>query len=138
MHLRSSFRSSPLRSAAALLGASLLLAACSGAAGSTAGATGAGTAGHAGSAGSAAESAAPSVDWVQLLSPGPDQSAGPAVNASANPATQPPAAGQPAKPGSTAISTTKAAGLLSQVNHLLDELNGDLSNADAAANNAGE
>ena len=151
MPVRSSLRPSSLRLGVALLGATLAIAACSGAAGGAAGSTGSGTGAAAnpaaGAAGLAASSPAPSVDWVELLSPGPYGSASPDANpasspassqASQPPATEPPAASQPAKPGSTAISTTKAADLLSQVNHLLDELNGDLSNADAAANNPGE
>lgn len=154
MPVRSSLRPSSLRLGVALLGATLAIAACSGAAGfgGASGSAGSGTGASsnpaAGVAGSADPSPEPSVDWVELLSPGPYGSAGSSASpasspasqppASQPPATQPPAASQPAKPGSTAISATKAAGLLSQVNHLLDELNGDLSNADAAANNPGE
>jgi hypothetical protein len=143
MPVRSSLRPSSLRSGVALLAATLAIAACSGAAGSGTGAA----PNPAGVAGPADPPPAASVDWVELLSPGPYGSAGPEASPTGSPtaspagqppATQPPAASQPAKPGSTAISTTKAAGLLSQVNHLLDELNGDLSNADAAANNPGE
>jgi hypothetical protein len=149
MPVRSSLRPSSLRSGVALLAATLAIAACSGATGAGAAGSGTGPAPNpaAGVAGPADPSPAASVDWVELLSPGPYGSPGSEASpagsptaspASEPPATQPPAGSQPAKPGSTAISTTKAAGLLSQVNHLLDELNGDLSNADAAANNPGE
>jgi hypothetical protein len=54
------------------------------------------------------------------------------------PAATPAATPRPTDPTSVAISTTKASSLLSQVDHLLNELNGELSNADAAANNPGE
>jgi hypothetical protein len=140
-----------LRLGSALLGLSLVAAACSGAAGA------AGNTGNAGSAGSgssgstlgsdtsgsgdgAAASAEPTFDLGSLLSPDPGQGGttgtSPAPDQSSAPVAQQPTqqpAGTPPP-----ISTAKASSLLSQVDSLLNNVNGELSNADAAANNPGE
>jgi hypothetical protein len=121
----------------ALLGLAVTVAACSGAGHfTTAGAAIAPGATNPGTG--AAASAAPSVDWVDLLSPEPSPAATPAPSQGSTPPATPAATPRPTDPTSVAISTTKASSLLSQVDHLLNELNGELSNADAAANNPGE
>lgn len=130
-----------LRLGSALLGLTLVAAACSGSAGTTVtGGSGStlGSGSGAGSPGVAAPaSAEPTFDLGSLLRPNPTPDATPASSPSA------PGIGAQTTPrpvGTTppAISTTKASSLLSQVDHLLNEVNSELSNADAAANNPGE
>jgi len=134
-----------LRLGSALLGLTLVAAACSGATGA-AGAAANGSSGstvgsaNGGSGDGAPASAEPTFDLGSLLSPDPGQAGTPAASPVADP-TAPAQVGQPTqKPAGTppAISTAKASSLLSQVDSLLNEVNVDLSNADADANNPGE
>lgn len=142
---------SALRLGSALLGLTLVAAACSGAAGNGANAGNAGTGAGNGSSGStlgsanggsgdgAAASAEPTFDLGSLLSPDPGQDGTPAASP-ANPPI-PTQGGQPTqKPAGTppVISTARASSLLSQVDSLLNDVNVDLSNADSDANNPGE
>ncbi|MFI5200635.1 MAG: hypothetical protein ACHQXL_09720 [Candidatus Limnocylindrales bacterium] len=135
MPVRSLLRTSALLGLT-LLGLAATVAACSGVGqSSTAAAVAPGATNP---ATGATGSAAPSVDWVDLLSPEPSPAATPDPSQGLTPAATPAATPRPTDPTSVAISTTKASSLLSQVDHLLNELNGELSNADAAANNPGE
>ena len=138
-----------LRLGMALLGLSLVVAACSGAAGTTAnggqGSTaGSGTGTAAAGAGdpglATPASAEPTFDLGSLLNPNPSPDTTPAATPG-TPASPGNGAQPTPKPAGTtppAVSTTKASSLLSQVDQLLDEMNSELSNADAAANNPGE
>ncbi|MGH2465895.1 MAG: hypothetical protein ACRDGI_10580 [Candidatus Limnocylindrales bacterium] len=134
-----------LRLGSALLGLTLVAAACSGAAGNAGEPGSAGTAGSTGRSGSGtAASPMPTFDLGSLLSPDPGQPAGPGTSQAA-PVPGPtsvPVAQQPTQDpaGSTTapISTTEASSLLAQVDSLLKEVDSELSNADAAANNPGE
>jgi hypothetical protein len=134
-----------LRLGSALLGLSLVAAACSGTAGAAgnAGTAGAGNSSSgstlgAGNGGSA--SAEPSFDLGSLLSPDPGQGGTPATSPAPDQSSAPVAQQPTQQPAGTQppISTAKASSLLSQVDSLLDTVNGELSNADAAANNPGE
>ena len=132
-------RPGPIGLSAALLGFAVIVAACSGAAGQATTPGAAIAPGTTDSAANAPASAAPSVDWVDLLSPDPSSDATPTPSQdSGQGPISAPATPRPTDPTSVAISTTRASGLLSQVDHLLNQLNGELSNADAAANNPGE
>jgi hypothetical protein len=127
-----------LRLGSALLGLTLVAAACSGAAGSAGNGSSASTPGSAAAGSSVVPaSAQPTFDLGGLLSPDPALDTTPAPSPSTLPvgvqATPKPAGTPP-----TAISTVKASSLLSQVDSLLNQVNGELSNADAAANNPGE
>ena len=140
-----------LRLGSALLGLTLVAAACSGTAGNVGTAGNAGTGGN-GSSGStlgsgtggsgngAAASAEPTFDLGNLLSPDPGQGGTPGTSAAPDPSSAPVAQQPTQKPAGTQppISTAKASSLLSQVDSLLNAVNGELSNADAAANNPGE
>lgn len=134
-----------LRLGSALLGLSLVAAACSGATGN-AGAAANGSSGSTlgsvtgGSGDGAAASAEPTFDLGSLLSPDPGQDGTPAASPVADP-TAPAQGAQPTqKPVGTpaSISTAKASSLLSQVDSLLNQVTVDLSDADADANNPGE
>jgi hypothetical protein len=136
-----------LRLGTALLGLTLVVAACNGATGTTAnGGSGANL--GAGSGTSAAGDpglatpapAEPTFDLGSLLSLNPSPDTTPAATPG-TPVTPGNGAQPTPKPAGTtppAISTTKASSLLSQVDHLLNEMNSELSNADSAANNPGE
>ena len=134
-----------LRLGSALLGLTLVAAACTGSAGGTGTTAGGGSGSTLGSgAGSgdpgvaAPASAEPTFDLGSLLSPNPTPAATPASSPS-TPGIAAQATPTPARPiPPPVISTTKAASLLSQVDRLLNEVDGELSNADAAANNPGE
>ncbi|HLY15259.1 MAG TPA: hypothetical protein VKR24_12995, partial [Candidatus Limnocylindrales bacterium] len=115
-----------LRLGSALLGLSLVAAACSGAAG-TAGTAGNGSSGStlgsdSGASGTGA-SAQPTFDLGSLLSPDPGQASTPGTSPATAPSSAPVAQQPTQKPAGptapAAISTTKASSLLSQVDHLL-------------------
>jgi hypothetical protein len=140
-----------LRLGSALLGLSLVAAACSGAAGNagnagTAAGSGNGSTGSTlgsdtnGSGNGAPASAEPTFDLGSLLSPDPGQGGTPATSPAPDQSSAPVAQQPTQKPAGTQppISTAKASSLLSQVDSLLNSVNGELSNADAAANNPGE
>ncbi len=128
-----------LRLGSALLGLTLVVAACSGSTDATGnGGSSSTLASDNGDPGLVAPaSAAPTFDLGSLLSPEPTP-AGTPTTAPSSPALGTQASPNP--PGTTPgpISTTKASSLLSQVDSLLKQVDGELSNADAAANNPGE
>ena len=137
-----------LRLGAALLGLSLVAAACSGAAGNAGTAAGGGNGSSGSTLGSdtngsgngGSASAEPTFDLGSLLSPDPGQGGTPATSPAPDQSSAPVAQQPTQKPAGTQppISTAKASSLLSQVDSLLNTVNGELSNADAAANNPGE
>jgi hypothetical protein len=81
--------------------------------------------------------AQPTFDLGALLSPDPTPDITPATSP-ATPPGGPQATPKAVSPAPPVISTSKATSLLAQVDHLLNELDGELSDADAAANNPGE
>jgi hypothetical protein len=128
----------------AFLGLALIVVACSGVSAAGTAANGSGYSAGPGNDAPAGPTSAsdldpaePTFDLGALLSSNPT----PAITPATSPATSPsgpqgtPTAATPAPP---VISTSKASSLLAQVDHLLNELDDELSNADAAANNPGE
>ena len=128
MSVRSTLRIGP-----AVLGLALIAAACSGVSGARPAAP---NDGSNGASSPAATSPEPSFDLGSLLSPDPTPDATP--GSSLAPSGAPQASPQPIIPAPPAISTTKATNLLTQVDNVLNETDGELLNADAAANNPGE
>ncbi len=122
-----------LRIGPAVLGLALIAAACSGVSGARPAAP---NDGSTGASSPAATSPEPTFDLGSLLSPDPSPDATPA--SSLAPSGAPQASPQPITPAPPAVSTTKATNLLSQVDNVLNETDGELLNADAAANNPGE
>jgi len=135
MSVRTSLRVGP-----SLLGLALVVGACTGGSAAKPANDSGYTAGS-GSDGSGvpapAASPEPTFDLGALLSPDPTPDATPAASPG-TPVSGPQATPQSVNPAPPVVSTTKAAGLLSQVDHLLNEIDGELSNADAAANSPGE
>ena len=137
-----------LRLGSALLGLTLVAAACSGAAGNAGTAAGGGNGSSGSTLGSdtngsgngGSASAEPTFDLGSLLSPDPAGNGTPGTSPAPDQSSAPVAQQPTQKPAGTQppISTAKASSLLSQVDSLLNTLNGELSNADAAANNPGE
>jgi hypothetical protein len=122
-----------LRIGPAVLGLALIAAACSSFSGARPAAP---NDGSNGSSIPAATSPEPTFDLGSLLSPDPTPDATPAPSLA--PSGAPQASAEPINPAPPPVSTTRATTLLTQVDNVLNEIDGELSNADAAANNPGE
>jgi hypothetical protein len=128
----------------ALLGLALIVVACSGVSAAGTAANGSGYSAGSGNDAPAGPTSASDLDPAEptfnlgaLLSSNPTPDITPATSPATSP-SGPQATPKAATPAPPVISTSKASGLLAQVDHLLNELDGELSNAAAAANNPGE